>query len=67
MDLDKLDYIYSETDIQSLNSTACGFFCLGFIISMNRGDDGETMYRQYIDAFKGKEANDMTLRKRFKF
>jgi len=67
MDLDKLDYIYNETDIQSLNSTACGFFCLGFIISMNRGGDGETMFRQYIDAFKGKEANDMTLRKRFKF
>ena len=67
MDLDHLNYIYSETDIQCLNSTACGFFCLGFIISMNRGGNGETMYRQYIDAFKGPEANDLTLRKSFKF
>jgi hypothetical protein len=67
MPFDKFDYIYSETDIQSLNSTACGWYCIGFIISMNRGGDPETMFRQFIDAFKGPEANDMTLKKRFKF
>ena len=66
MDLDHLNYTYSETDIQSLNSTACGFYCIAFIISMNRGGDGMKMYQQYIDAFKSKEANDLTLKKRFK-
>jgi hypothetical protein len=67
MPFDKFDYTYSEVDIQSLNSTACGWYALGFIISMNRGGDPETMYRQFIDSFKGPEANDLTLRKRFKF
>jgi hypothetical protein len=66
MDLDHLNYTYSETDIQSLTSTSCGFYCLGFLISMNRGGEGEAMYRQYIDAFKGVEANDITLKRRFK-
>ena len=61
------DYIYSETDLQSMNSSACGWYCLGFLISMNRGGDGMEMYSQFIDAFKSKEDNDITLKKRFKF
>jgi len=65
--LDSIDYIYSEVDLQKLCSSACGFYCLAFLISMNRGKSGEAMYSQYIDAFKGPEKNDVTLKKRFKF
>ena len=65
--LDNLTYIYSEVDLQSLCSSACGFYCLAFLLSMNRGGKGEEMYRQFIDAFKGKEANDVTLKRRFGF
>jgi hypothetical protein len=65
--LEHLDYIYSEVDLQSMCSSACGFYCLAFLISMNRGKSGETMYSQFIDAFKSKEKNDITLKKRFGF
>ena len=65
--LDGLTYIYSEVDIQKLSSTACGWFVLGFLISMNRGGDGMKMFAQFIDAFKSPEDNDITLKKRFGF
>jgi hypothetical protein len=65
--LDNLTYIYSEVDLQKLTSTSCGFFCLGFLISMNRGGDGMKMYEEYIMAFKSPEDNDVTLKKRFGF
>jgi hypothetical protein len=65
--LDSIDYIYSEVDLQKMCSSACGFYTLAFIISMNRGGDGMKMYAQFIDAFKDPEDNDITLKKRFKF
>jgi hypothetical protein len=63
--LDKYDYIYSETDLQSLSSTACGFYCVAWLKSMTRGGDGTNNYEQFIDAFKSKEDNDTTLKRRF--
>lgn len=65
--LDNLTYIYSEVDLQKMCSSACGFYCLAFLISMNRNGDGMKMYAQFIDAFKSPEDNDITLKKRFKF
>jgi hypothetical protein len=65
--LEHLDYIYSEVDLQKMSSSACGWYVLGFLISMNRGGDGMKMYEEYILAFKSPEDNDVTLKKRFKF
>ena len=66
--LNHLDYIYSEVDLQKMTSTSCGFYCLGFLISMNRGNSsGMKMYEEYLMAFKSPEDNDVTLKKRFKF
>jgi hypothetical protein len=66
-ELEKLDYIYSEVNLQDINSTSCGFFCLAFIISMNRGNDGMKMYEEFIMAFKSPSKNDVILKKRFGF
>jgi len=65
--LEHLDYVYSEVDLQKMCSSACGFYCLAFLISMNRNGDGMKMYAQFVDAFKSPEDNDITLKKRFKF
>jgi len=65
--LETIDYIYTETDLQKMCSSACGFYCLGFLLSMNRGGDGIKMYEEFIMAFKDPEDNDVTLKKRFKF
>jgi hypothetical protein len=66
-ELDKLDYIYSEVNLQDMNSTACGWFCLAFIISMNRGNDGMQMFEEFLFAFKSPSKNDVILKKRFGF
>jgi hypothetical protein len=64
--LSKYDYIYSEVDLQKMNSTACGWYCLAFLISMNRGGDPMKMYEEFILAFKSPEDNDITLKRKFK-
>lgn len=66
-ELDKLEYIYSEVNLQDMNSTACGWFCLAFIISMNRGGDPMKMYEEFLFAFKSPSKNDVILKKRFGF
>lgn len=66
-ELEKLDYIYSEVNLQDINSTACGWFCLAFIISMNRGGDPMKMYEEFIMAFKSPSRNDVILKKRYNF
>ncbi len=37
MEVDKLlkSYVYNTSQIQDINSSACGFYCIGFIIYMN--------------------------------
>ena len=65
--LETIDYTYTETDLQKMTSSSCGFFCLGFLLSMNRGGDGMKMYEEFIMAFKSKESNDVTLKRRFGF
>jgi len=65
--LDSIDYVYSEVDLQKLTSSACGWYVLGFLLSMNRGGDGMKMYEEFIMAFKSPEDNDVTLKRRFKF
>jgi len=65
--LENIDYVYSEVDLQKMCSSACGFYALAFIISMNRGGKGEKMYEEFIMAFKSPEDNDVTLKKRFGF
>jgi hypothetical protein len=64
--LSKYDYIYSEVDLQKMNSTACGWYCLAFLISMNRGGNPMKMYEEFILAFKSPEDNDITLKRKFK-
>ena len=65
--LDKYDYIYSEVDLQKMTSSSCGWYVLGFLISMNRGGEPMKMYQDFIMTFKSPEDNDITLKKRFKF
>jgi hypothetical protein len=64
--LETVDYIYSEVDLQKMNSTACGWYCLAFLISMNRGGDPMKMYEEFLMAFKSPENNDVTLKRKFK-
>jgi hypothetical protein len=65
-ELSDKDYIYSEVDLQAMNSTACGWYCLAFLISMNRQGSPMKLYEEFLFAFKSPEKNDVILKKKFK-
>jgi hypothetical protein len=66
-ELDGIDYTYSEVDLQSMNSSACGWYCIAFLISMNRGNDGIKMYQEFLHAFKSPSKNDVILKEKLHF
>jgi len=63
--LDKYDYTFSEEDVQTFGSSACGFYCVAWLKSMTRGGDGMKQYQQFLDAFHDPKKNDAVLKKRF--
>lgn len=55
-------YIYNDIDIQSYSSTACGFFCIAFIIYMNSQKNKLKGFNAFIQHFsRQKKNNDRTL------
>jgi len=55
-------YIYNDIDIQSYLSTACGFFCIDFIIYMNSQKNKLEGFNAFIQHFsRQKKNNDRTL------
>jgi hypothetical protein len=66
-ELDGIDYTYSEVDLQALSTSACGWYCIAFLISMNRGAKGNKMYQEFLHAFKSPSKNDIILKEKFHF
>lgn len=48
-------YIYNHKDIQNINSSSCGFYCIGFIKFMSKYPDNP---KQAFDTFKAMFGND---------
>ena len=44
-------YAYNDKQIQNLNSSACGFYCIAFIIFLYGKKDIENLYRIFINLF----------------
>lgn len=44
-------YIYNNKQIQNYNSTACGYYCISFILSMNKQKNKEIGFKKFIDVF----------------
>ena len=53
MDVDKRlkSYVYNTSQIQDINSTACGFYCIGFIIYMNSQKNKMEGYKSFVNLF----------------
>ena len=53
MDIDKRlkSYVYNTSQIQEINSTACGFYCIGFIIYMNSQKNKMEGYKSFVNLF----------------
>ena len=55
-------YIYNDIDIQSYSSSACGWFCIAFIIYMNSQINKLQGFGKFIQHFsKNTKENDKTL------
>ena len=56
------EYIYSDQDIQHINSTSCGWFCLVWMIYMQQYEDKEFGFSCFLKLFsKDSKKNEKTL------
>jgi len=44
-------YIYNDIDIQSYSSTACGYFCIAFILYMNAEKNKLKGFKDFVEIF----------------
>ena len=58
------EYIYNDEDIQDLESTACGYFCIAFIKFLHDKQDKQEAYKTFVKIFKlDTSQNDRILQK----
>ena len=56
------EYIYSDVDIQHINSTSCGWLCLVFARWMQEHKDKESAYADFLKLFSNdSKKNDKIL------
>ena len=46
-----IPYAYNDKQIQNLNSSACGYYCIAFIMFLYGKKDIENLYRVFINLF----------------
>ena len=44
-------YVYNTSQIQDISSTACGFYCIGFIIYMNQQKNKMEGFKTFVNHF----------------
>ena len=45
-------YMYNDNEIQDINSTACGYYCLAFVLFMHKKNNIEMAFHTFINLFK---------------
>ncbi len=54
--------MYYDLEIQDINSTACGFYCVAFILYLNKKMNIEKAFMEFINLFgKDTERNEAIL------
>lgn len=46
------EYEYNMFDIQNINSSSCGFYCIAFLKFMNSKKDKESAFKAFLNLFK---------------
>jgi len=55
-------YMYNDLEIQDIDSTACGFYCVAFILYLNKKMNIEKAFLEFINLFgKDTERNEAIL------
>ena len=61
------EYIYSDVQLQDMNSTSCGFYCLAFMKWMEKNKNKELAYTNFLKLFtKDTKENELILNERLK-
>ena len=47
-----IPYIYNDRNIQNINTSSCGFYCIAFIKFLYKFKDKEKAYNLFLDLFK---------------
>ena len=56
-------YIYNQRDIQDLDSSSCGWYCIAYLRFMNKKEDKEKLFHTFINLFsKDTRANEAILK-----
>ena len=56
-------YIYNHKDIQDLDSSSCGWYCVAFLRFMNQHGDKEKLYESFLNLFTNDtKANEAVLK-----
>jgi hypothetical protein len=59
-----IPYIYNDNEIQDIDSTACGFYCVAFVLYLNKKINIERAFMEFINLFgKDTERNEAILHK----
>jgi len=55
-------YMYNDMEIQDIDSTACGFYCVAFVLYLNKKMNIEKAFMEFINLFgKDTERNEAIL------
>lgn len=55
-------YMYNDLEIQDIDSTACGFYCVAFVLYLNKKMNIEKAFMEFINLFgKDTERNEAIL------
>ena len=57
-----IPYMYNDLEIQDIDSTACGFYCVAFVLYLHKKMNIEKAYMEFINLFgKDTERNEAIL------
>ena len=57
-----IPYMYNDLEIQDIDSTACGFYCVAFVLYLNKKMNIEKAFMEFINLFgKDTERNEAIL------
>jgi hypothetical protein len=57
-----MPYMYNDLEIQDIDSTACGFYCVAFVLYLNKKMNIEKAFMEFINFFgKDTERNEAIL------
>lgn len=57
------DYFFNDKQVQNIDSSACGYYCIAFILWMSKNNKTKNDFDKFLDVFKtNSKHNDVILK-----